>query len=76
MPSAASEQIANASNSTLTVWAAEIFMALALFDPRWNELRSNYGETNKIVAWLEQAQKEGGLSEMSLSCRKFDGNYG
>jgi hypothetical protein len=34
-------------------------MPLALTDPRWNELRSSYGDTADIVAWLTEAQQNG-----------------
>ncbi len=34
-------------------------MPLALTDPRWNELRSSYGDTSDIVAWLTEAQQNG-----------------
>ena len=41
-------------------------MPLALTDPRWNELRSSYGDTADVVAWLTEAQQEGGLSQERL----------
>ena len=34
-------------------------MPLALTDPRWSELRSSYGDTANIVAWLTEAQQSG-----------------
>jgi len=34
-------------------------MPLALTDPRWSELRSSYGDTADIVAWLTEAQRSG-----------------
>jgi hypothetical protein len=34
-------------------------MPLALTDPRWNELRSSYGDITDIVAWLTEAQQNG-----------------
>ncbi|MCX6894672.1 MAG: hypothetical protein NTZ16_04060 [Verrucomicrobia bacterium] len=37
-------------------------MPLSLTDSRWNELRSSYGDTEDVVTWLTEAQKEGGLS--------------
>jgi len=40
-------------------------MPLALTDPRWNELRSSYGDTADVVAWLTEAQ-EYGLSDERL----------
>jgi hypothetical protein len=40
-------------------------MPLALTDPRWLELRSSYGDTSDIVAWLKDAQHNG-LSEDRL----------
>lgn len=41
-------------------------MPLALTDPRWNELRSSYGDTADVVAWLTEAQQKGGLSNERL----------
>ncbi len=41
-------------------------MPLAPNDPRWNELRSSYGDTTDVVAWLTEAQQEGGLSDERL----------
>jgi hypothetical protein len=40
-------------------------MPLALSDPRWSDLRTSYGETGDIVAWLTEAQEQG-LSEDRL----------
>lgn len=37
-------------------------MPLSLTNPRWNELRSSYGGTEEVVAWLMEAQQAGGLS--------------
>ena len=34
-------------------------MPLALSDPRWQDLRTSYGDTTDIVAWLTDAQKDG-----------------
>lgn len=34
-------------------------MPLALTNPRWNELRSSYGDTGDIVAWLTEAYEHG-----------------
>jgi hypothetical protein len=34
-------------------------MPLALTDPRWNDLRTSYGETTDVVAWLTEAQEQG-----------------
>lgn len=41
-------------------------MPLALDDPRWNELQGSYGDTSDVVAWLTEAQREGGLSDERL----------
>ena len=41
-------------------------MPLSLTDPRWSELRSGYGGTEDVVAWLTEAQQEGGLSSGRL----------
>lgn len=41
-------------------------MPLALTDPRWIELQGSYGDTAKVVAWLQEVQQEGGLSEERL----------
>jgi hypothetical protein len=41
-------------------------MPLSLTDPRWSELRSSYGGTEDVVAWLTEAQQEGGLSSERL----------
>lgn len=41
-------------------------MPLSLTDPRWSELRSSYGDTENIVAWLTEAQQAGGLSGARL----------
>jgi hypothetical protein len=41
-------------------------MPLPLNDPRWNELRSSYGDTADVVAWLTEAEQEGGLSDERL----------
>lgn len=40
-------------------------MPLALTDPRWKKLRSSYGGTEDVVAWLTEAQ-EHGLSDERL----------
>lgn len=37
-------------------------MPLELSDPRWNDLRSAYGDTTDVVAWLTEAYREGELS--------------
>ncbi len=37
-------------------------MPLPLTDPRWSELRSSYGGTEDVIAWLTEAYDEGGLS--------------
>jgi hypothetical protein len=34
-------------------------MPLALTDPRWSELRSSYGDTEDVVAWLTEAYSDG-----------------
>jgi hypothetical protein len=34
-------------------------MPLALTDPRWLDLRTSYGDTTDIVAWLTDAQQNG-----------------
>jgi hypothetical protein len=41
-------------------------MPLPLTDPRWSELRSSYGDTEDVVAWLTEAQQQGGLSSERL----------
>jgi hypothetical protein len=41
-------------------------MPLSLTDPRWSELRSSYGDTDDVVAWLTEAQRDGGLSSERL----------
>ncbi len=41
-------------------------MPLSLTDPRWSELQSSYGGTEDVVAWLTEAQQEGGLSSERL----------
>jgi len=41
-------------------------MPLALTDPRWFELRSSYGDTSDIVAWLKEAQHTG-LTDLPLT---------
>src|SRR5438034_11385896 len=41
-------------------------MPLALDDPRWSELRSSYGDTADVVAWLTEAQQKGGLTDERL----------
>jgi hypothetical protein len=41
-------------------------MPLSLTDPRWSELRSSYGDTDDVVAWLTEAQQDGGLSSERL----------
>lgn len=38
-------------------------MPLALTDPRWKELRSSYGGTEDVVAWLTEAYADGLSSE-------------
>jgi hypothetical protein len=40
-------------------------MPLSLTDPRWSELRSSYGDTEDVVAWLTHAQEDG-LSDERL----------
>jgi hypothetical protein len=41
-------------------------MPLLLTDPRWCELRSSYGDTKDVVAWLTEAQQQRGLSSERL----------
>jgi hypothetical protein len=41
-------------------------MPLPLTDPRWTELRGSYGRMENVVAWLTEAQQEGGLSQERL----------
>ena len=41
-------------------------MPLALNDPRWGDLQSSYGDTADVVAWLAEAQQEGGMSDERL----------
>jgi hypothetical protein len=41
-------------------------MPLALTDPRWNELRTSYGSTKDVVAWLAEAEREGAVSDERL----------
>jgi hypothetical protein len=41
-------------------------MPLSLTDPRWSKLRSSYGDTNDIIAWLTEAQQDGRLSSGRL----------
>ena len=41
-------------------------MPLQLDDPRWNELRSSYGDTADVVAWLTEAEQEGEMTEERL----------
>jgi hypothetical protein len=41
-------------------------MPLSLTDPRWSELRSAYGSTDDVVAWLTEAQQDGRLSSERL----------
>ncbi len=41
-------------------------MPISLTDPRWSELRSSYGDTEDVVAWLTEAQQKGGLSSERL----------
>jgi hypothetical protein len=41
-------------------------MPLSLTDPRWADLRSAYGDTDDVVAWLTDAQRDGGLSDERL----------
>jgi len=41
-------------------------MPLALNDPRWNELRSSYGDTGDVIAWLTEAYEECGFPEERL----------
>ena len=36
-------------------------MPLSLTGPRWSELRSSYGDTENLVAWLTEMQQDGGL---------------
>lgn len=43
-----------------------LLMPLSLTDPRWSELRSSYGDTKDVVAWLTEAQQNGGLSSGRL----------
>lgn len=38
-------------------------MPLSVTDPRWSELRSSYGSTEDVVAWLTEAEQEGLSSE-------------
>jgi len=40
-------------------------MPISLTDPRWSELRSSYGDTKDVIAWLTEAQ-QGGLSNERL----------
>ena len=40
-------------------------MPLSLTDPRWSELRSNYGGSEDVVTWLTEAQEDG-LSDERL----------
>jgi hypothetical protein len=41
-------------------------MPLSLTDPRWIELQSSYGDSEDVVAWLTEAQQQGGLSSERL----------
>jgi hypothetical protein len=41
-------------------------MPLPLTDPRWLELQSSYGSIEDVLAWLTEAQEEGGLSKERL----------
>ena len=41
-------------------------MPFSLTDPRWSELRSSYGSTDDVVAWLVEAHQAGGLSSERL----------
>jgi hypothetical protein len=41
-------------------------MPLPLTDPRWSELRSSYGGTKRVVNWLTEAYRTGGLSNERL----------
>lgn len=41
-------------------------MPLSLTDPRWSELRSSYGDTTRVVAWLTDAYETGSLSDERL----------
>jgi hypothetical protein len=41
-------------------------MPLSLTDPRWSELQSSYGGTEDVVAWLAEAEQQGGLSSERL----------
>jgi hypothetical protein len=38
-------------------------MPLALDDPRWNEIKSSYGDTKDVVKWLGEAYREGVTSD-------------
>ncbi len=42
-------------------------MPLPLTDPRWNELRTSFGDAQNVVAWLTEAQHQGGLSLKRLA---------
>jgi len=41
-------------------------MPLPLTDPRWSELQGSYGGTEDVLAWLTEAQQQGGLSSERL----------
>lgn len=41
-------------------------MPLPLTDPRWSQLQTSYGGTEDVVAWLTEAQQQGGLSDDRL----------
>jgi hypothetical protein len=41
-------------------------MPLSLTDPRWTELRSSYGDTEDVIAWLTEAEQTGHLSSERL----------
>lgn len=41
-------------------------MALSPTDPRWSELRGSYGDPADIVALLNKAHRDGGLSHQDL----------
>jgi hypothetical protein len=49
-----------------TICAPIQVMPLPLNDPRWGELRSSYGDTADVVAWLAEAEQEGSLSDERL----------
>ena len=41
-------------------------MPLPLDDPRWKKLKGSYGSTEDIVAWLDEAYRQGSLSDEHL----------